>query len=328
MCSKLAIIGAGLSGISLACLIKKKIKVEIFEKARGVGGRMSTRKTLPFIFDHGAQYFKINSTDFMHFVSDLLDKSIIKPWSFRHAFFNGNSLEKLKIISNKDKYFVGVPNMDSIVKYLSRNLNINLNTKINKLIKKNDKWLIYDENNKAYGNYNWVVLTFPAEQASTFISNKISFYNSINKIKMKGCFSLMVGMKKPLDLGFDAAYIKNNDISWIALNNSKPNRNSNCSLIINSSFKYAEMNVETSKKDVLNHMLNLTEKITERNLSNHILTTLHQWKYVEAKNNPQRDYFIDPNQKIAVCGDWFINSRVEDAFTSANELSKEIKLIF
>ena len=88
------------------------------------------------------------------------------------------------------------------------------------------------------------------------------------------------------------------------------------------------MNVETSKKDVLNHMLNLTEKITERNLSNHILTTLHQWKYVEAKNNPQRDYFIDPNQKIAVCGDWFINSRVEDAFTSANELSKEIKLIF
>ena len=327
MSSKLAIIGAGLSGISLACLIKKKINVEIFEKSRGVGGRMSTRKASPFIFDHGAQYFKINSKDFMHFISDLLDKNIIKPWSFRQAFFNGNSLEKLKIVSNKDKYFVGVPNMDSIVKYLSRNLNINLNTKINKIIKKDDNWFLYDENNKAYGEYNWVILTLPAEQSNAFISNKISFHNSINNIKMKGCFSLMVGMKKPLNLGFEAAYIKNNDISWIALNNSKPFRNSDCSLIINSSFKYAETNVETSKMDILNHMLNLTEKITENNLSKPILTTLHQWKYVEAENNPQQDYFIDPNQKIAVCGDWFINSRVEDAFTSANKLSKEIKLI-
>ena len=32
----------------------------------------------------------------------------------------------------------------------------------------------------------------------------------------------------------------------------------------------------------------------------------------------------DYTNKIAVCGDWFINSRVEDAFISANELSKEI----
>ena len=28
-------------------------------------------------------------------------------------------------------------------------------------------------------------------------------------------------------------------------------------------------------------------------------------------------------KKIAICGDWFVNSRVEGAFTSANELSKE-----
>ena len=29
-------------------------------------------------------------------------------------------------------------------------------------------------------------------------------------------------------------------------------------------------------------------------------------------------------KKIAVCGDWLINSRVEGAFLIANELSKEI----
>ena len=38
----------------------------------------------------------------------------------------------------------------------------------------------------------------------------------------------------------------------------------------------------------------------------------------------KENYFIDHENKIAVCGDWLINSRVEGAFLSANELSKEI----
>ena len=63
MSIKVAIIGAGLSGVSIARLIKKKFDIVMFEKSRGVSGRMSTRNMLSFNFDHGAQYFKINSTD-------------------------------------------------------------------------------------------------------------------------------------------------------------------------------------------------------------------------------------------------------------------------
>ena len=62
----------------------------------------------------------------------------------------------------------------------------------------------------------------------------------------------------------------------------------------------------------------------EVKFSNTSFKKLHQWKYVEAENPPNDNYFIDYNEKIAVCGDWFIDSRVEGAFTSANELSKEI----
>ena len=39
--------------------------------------------------------------------------------------------------------------------------------------------------------------------------------------------------------------------------------------------------------------------------------------------SPKENYFIDHQNKIAVCGDWLINSRVEGAYISANELSKE-----
>ena len=49
---------------------------------------------------------------------------------------------------------------------------------------------------------------------------------------MKGCFSLMVGMNKSLNLDYDAALIENEDIAWFAVNNSKPGRiNKNCLII-------------------------------------------------------------------------------------------------
>ena len=157
--NSIAVVGAGLSGVSLASLIKNRFEVKIFEKSRGVGGRMSTRKEHPYVFDHGAQYFKIKNEDFMNFVSELFYKKIIRPWNFRCAYFEKNTLKKIRFFEKKDNFFVGTPNMDSIVKHLSKNCNVLLNTKIVKIMRKKKKWYLFDENNNTYGSYDWVILS-------------------------------------------------------------------------------------------------------------------------------------------------------------------------
>ena len=235
MIKNIAVIGAGLAGTTFATLIKKNVDVKIFEKSKKVGGRMSTRKETSFNFDHGAQFFKIKTNDFKNFLLDLFAHKIIKSWNFRLAYFEGQYLNKIKLIEDEDKFFVGVPNMDSIIKYLSKNCNVILNTKIERIVRKNDKWNLYGQNKKSYGFYDWVILTLPAQQSLKLISKKISFYPLIEKIKMKGCFSLMVGMNNPLNLDYDAAFIENEDIAWFAINNSKPGRMNKTCLIINSS---------------------------------------------------------------------------------------------
>ena len=59
---KTAIIGAGMAGLSCArALIAAGQNVDLFDKGRGPGGRMSTRRMETPIgeirWDHGAQFF-------------------------------------------------------------------------------------------------------------------------------------------------------------------------------------------------------------------------------------------------------------------------------
>ena len=324
MTKNIAVIGAGLAGITIALKINKKFDVKVFEKSRGVGGRMSTRQETPYFFDHGAQFFKIKTSDFKNFLSELFSQQIIQPWSFRLAYFDRQNLSKIKLIKHEDKFYVGVPNMDSIIKYLSKKCNVILNTKIEKIIKKNDKWNLFDQNEKSHGSYDWIILTLPAQQSLELITNKISFYSLIKKIKMKGCFSLMVGINKSFNLDYDAALIEKEDIAWIALNNSKPSRMKKNCLIINSSYEYASKNINTPRDKVLKHLLSKSSRLLNYDLFTSTMIKMHQWRYVEAESSPVENFFIDYKEKVAVCGDWFINSRVEGAFISANELSKEI----
>ena len=71
MTKNIAVIGAGLAGITVASKIKEKFDVKVFEKSKDVGGRMSTRRENQFIFDHGAQFFKIKTIDFKNFLLEL-----------------------------------------------------------------------------------------------------------------------------------------------------------------------------------------------------------------------------------------------------------------
>jgi predicted NAD/FAD-dependent oxidoreductase len=50
---KITIIGAGISGLSAAHLLKDYADITLFEKECGVSGRMSTRCAEPYLFDHG-----------------------------------------------------------------------------------------------------------------------------------------------------------------------------------------------------------------------------------------------------------------------------------
>ena len=80
MKKKIAIIGTGLAGVTAAKYLENEYKITLFEKARGIGGRMSTRRSDPYQFDHGAQYFTARTEAFKSFLKPTIDDGLIKDW--------------------------------------------------------------------------------------------------------------------------------------------------------------------------------------------------------------------------------------------------------
>ena len=120
MTARIAIIGAGLAGLTLAHRLKGHGEVSLFEKGAGVGGRLSTFRSAGFQFDHGAQYFTIRSEGFREFLEPALQKGIVAPWKPKIATLEEG---KAPVDASRDEtIYVGVPGMDALCRYLSDGL--------------------------------------------------------------------------------------------------------------------------------------------------------------------------------------------------------------
>jgi len=77
----ICVIGSGISGSTVANLLSKKYKVDVYEKAKGIGGRSSHRRYLNKLgFDHGLQYISPKTSKFKKFCSGLQKKRVLKKW--------------------------------------------------------------------------------------------------------------------------------------------------------------------------------------------------------------------------------------------------------
>ena len=325
---KIAIIGSGISGLAAARSLSKVAEITIFEKSRGIGGRIATRRANPFTFDHGAQYFSVKNDYFEAFISPYIKSGVVKRWD---AYFK--EFEEDKVISERKwdqsfPHYVGAPSMNAFCKSLSDGLNIVNNTRVQIVSKSNNGLKLVDENQALLGTFDWVLSTIPSKQAVQVLPSDSMIIKEISTIKMSACFTLMLGFEKNPNLGFEAAMIHNEIISWVSVNSSKPDRNSNnFSLVIQSTNKWADKNLVMEKYSVKKKMIEEASAILKTDINEAVHKEVHGWHFANA---PKRDLvvFIDPNMQIAACGDWCMHGRVESAYLSGKEMAGEvIKLI-
>ena len=319
----IAIIGNGLSALTLAHALKDVAAITLFEKSRGFGGRMATRRAAPFSFDHGAQFFSVKTDIFQTFLRPLINSGIVKVWHARFAEIGPDETFSSRIWDDDPPHYVGTPVMNSIGKHLSQGLNIKLETRV-AAIQKTDQWQVIDDNDKELGSFDWVISTIPSRQAHDILPPSVSFYPDISNIKMNACFSLMLGFDQPLPLDFDVAHVSGADISWVSVNSSKPDRPDHYCLLIHSTNAWADEHLLSDREDVLRHLCEQTNRILGHDVSGAVYKDLHGWHFANIEKQAGPTHYIDPEAQIAACGDWCIRGRIESAFLSGHHLASRM----
>ena len=107
---RVAIIGAGLAGATTArTLVDAGADVVVFDKSRGVGGRMATRRAphdAAVTFDHGAQYFTARDPRFAERVAAWYEQGLVARLAGPIAVFEA---AKAPTTSSPKDRWVGVP---------------------------------------------------------------------------------------------------------------------------------------------------------------------------------------------------------------------------
>lgn len=324
MKKRIAIIGAGISGLTLAQHLKDHADVVVFEKARGVGGRMSTRYADPFYFDHGTQFFTARSKAFQRFIDPLITNGLIAEWKGKVITYQIDKTIKDRLWF--EPHYVAVPHMNNLGRHLAEGVDIRLNTEIAALSEKHaDAWQLLAKDGTAQGLFDWVISTAPPAQTVNLFKRVLTDTAPVHQVKLQGCFTLMIGFDKPWTKPWMAAKVHENPIEWIAVNSSKPGRNKDVtSLVVHSRNDWADKHLEDDLQKTQETLVQQFEAVTGIACDKATYLSMHRWKYAIALSNDETRYHLDSEKHIAAIGDWASASRIEDVWLNAVKLANDI----
>lgn len=322
---RIAIIGAGISGLTLAHALSADASITLFEKSRGVSGRMSTRYADPFYFDHGTQFFTARTRAFQKFLEPHMQSGLIAEWQGKVIHF-----EKDKKVTKRlwfEPHLVACPNMNSLCKKLAENLDIKLDTEVAPLFEKQaDGWHLVGKDGAALGVYGMVISTAPPAQTIRLFEGHLPQDTPLHQANMQGCYALMLGFKRAWKHAWIAAKVRDQPIEWIAINSTKSGRNQDVTcMVVHSTHRWAEEHMDDDMTQAQNLLLESLQQATGIDGAEADYISTHRWKYAIADTTEKSAPYFDPAKNLASVGDWSSASRIEECWSGAMRLAHEIK---
>lgn len=310
------VIGAGIAGLTCAQQLHRSgVQVTVLEKSRGVGGRVGTRRMDSGVtFDHGAQYFTVRDAAFAAQVQQWRDSGTVALWNGRIVTLNKGLVTNFT--EPQDRY-VGLPGMNVIAKSLATGLDIHTNVTVQSLRRLDDKWHLRDAVGTLHGPYDVLISTAPPLQTTTlFGDHSTTLAERISVVTMAPCWAVMLQTCEPLSLPFDAAFVNDSPLSWMARNSSKQDRAAKDCWVLHASANWSSTHLEESADRIAKTLVHELWDATRQAPQPFKLVVAHRWRYALPQEPLLQRYLLDGDLNLGACGDWCAGPRVEGAFLS------------
>ncbi|MBW2438308.1 MAG: FAD-dependent oxidoreductase, partial [Deltaproteobacteria bacterium] len=319
---KLAVIGAGLSGLFAArALMDHGHRVQVFEKTNRPGGRIVTQNISPYAFDTGAQYFTVRDDRLRRYVESWQIDGIIKPWQVKVQVVKSGRLSDEKKVTER---WVGIPAMDAVAVHLAAGIKIDYNVAVLSLTKIKNRWQLTDCHQTVYGPYEAVIIAAPPPEAAGLLKSRSKLRDCIRKVEMQPCLAVMAAFEKPLDLTFDAAFVHDSPVRWAARNSSKPGRPATECWVFHAGAKWSYEQANVDADASVRSLIDLFFKSIGQTPVDPIFYQTRYWGFAAAADPLNVGCLWDAALKIGLCGDWCQMSRFEGAALSGMAMAGRI----
>ena len=308
---RVAIVGAGISGLSCAAELQAAgYDVTLFDKGRGPGGRMSSRRfSTPLgeaIADHGAQYFTARDPAFVTQVQEWESAGIVAPWP-----------------DFSEDVWVGVPTMNQIVRHMATTLNVHWNMRITTASQTHNGWTLSGEDQQVDGHYDILVLAIPSEQAVTILAqHDFGMAREAMLARFQPCWTAIFAFDAPLPT--DASHLRDGDvIGWASRETNKPGRTGLERWVVQASASWSADCLEEPADEVAEALLTALAKELRLPPLQPIAQSTHRWRFAMSTGLGTGSLW-NSHIGLGVCGDWLLGPRIECGWLSGRHLSGKI----
>jgi len=328
----LAIIGAGIAGLACAMALSDRFTVSIFEKSRGLSGRMSTRRAENFVFDHGASFFRCRSAEFATWLRPFWEAGHVQNWQTIDVQVDPTG-RMMKMFDAADK-LVFSPSMSSIGKAVLATrpqLKTNLGCEIKGVKGHARQWRLVSDDHE-FGPFTYVVSAVPVLQALQLLPETVGFRSDLEAVQMIGCHTLMLGYADDeINLpDWDCVHFVDDILSFATVNSRKPQRTGGDTLVVQTNHRWSEINIEMDKEEVAARMKERFVELTKLSVKASGYDQLHRWRYASTSVPAQQSAYLNNELGLAAIGDWCseqsidnsIFGKIEDGFKSGHHLSQ------
>ena len=307
---RIGIVGAGMAGLSCAApLTASGHHVQLFDKARGPGGRMATRRIETPLgtaaFDHGAQYFTARDPGFKAQVAAWARQGVVEEWTVP-----------------KGQVWVGTPAMSSVVKAMAASQHVQWECQIVGMHYKARRWSLKSATEQ-FDDFDVIALAIPAEQATPFLSlHDFGMARQSISAPTQPCWTAMFAFDERLPTHEDIIHDER-IISWATRNSSKPGRSGPESWVVQASPAWSQEHLEAPAPVVAAALLKELGDSLGMVLPTPVVGTAHRWRFAMSAGSGEGALW-NPALKLGVCGDWLLGPRVECAWLSGQALAQHI----
>jgi renalase len=341
-----AIIGAGIAGLTAACKINDLgFIVGVFEKARGTGGRMSSKRVQSerqapnqyssegkeyMAFDLGCASITAQSEEFSKQLDSWHVSGVIAPWWKDDQGQN---------------HYVAVPRNSSLTRHLSKNLECHFGTKVIAIEQVGTIWHLFiaeepgplGETRKLLARAKNVIIATPPAQTQELLPSNSPFKDQLDNVEVSPQWVMAVEVDNSL-LGFPAIQYPHNDIIFsISQEHQKPGRSHGSVILqVQATPSWTSDHLELSPEQVSNMLVHELERHLEEPL-NIINSYAHRWLYsCVAQGIQAKDGYLWDVRGLGLIGDYIQKESdgenrnqsegVESAWLSGKHLAERLTL--